>query len=246
MDHKSLKSDLTYFIKKSDKKLSAFDGNLEILENNFKCLSDELDPLEMFILGKGYLPSKELLNSQKGYSFSLVEFLSKETEISKNDFYSFLDGYDNIETTSKNDFYNVGVYIREKFSPYNARKSTLKNTGFAFEDKTNLVKKFIVSLKKNEIIEAECQVLVNTKQLQEGEYFVRVLSPRLLFEKKADGTMGPSVIFSRFVYDSEEKAKNHMKQFIKDNFEANKNNNNIDYSLEELDRKFIEIKTIRL
>jgi hypothetical protein len=129
MDHKTLKTDLTYCLKKFQKEgkvLSAFDGNLEINdEKQFVLSGNEYDPLEALVLVKGWAPTAELI-SLKGYSFSLLGLLEQETGIAKSDWYAFLDGFDNVAFSGKNEFYSVGTYLREKFQPVGARTETLK------------------------------------------------------------------------------------------------------------------------
>lgn len=262
MDHKTLKTDLTYCLKKFQKEgkiLSAFDGNLEINdENQFVLSGNEYEPLEALVLVKGYVPTTELISLKGGYSLSLLDLLVKETGIAKSDWYAFLDGFDHVAFTGKNEFYSVGAYLREKFQPYNARTESLKPQYYTIlslkEQGRTPVKKFVIhSVKKNtSIVQAECYILSPTdytgsSSLREGEYAARVAAPEILFEKKFDGTIGPAIFFSHFLFDTEEDARAQAEKEIRQGFEtAIRKHKIVSYTEEEVQTKLAEIKTVML
>lgn len=274
MDHKSLKQDLTYALKqlqKNGKVLTAHGDNLEIEGVVFK-ETNQSDPLEALVIMKGYLPTQEHLQvytdrwehqGQKysctwyhrdAFSISLLDLLVKETGIAKSDWYAFLDGYDNIISYEKNEYYNVGVYLREKFSPLGARTVPSEPAVFFGHTLTGeLYCKYIINANRGKvsIIETSCEKINSLDPmysycLKEGEYKVRVLEPAILFEKKPNGTMVPPIYMSYFLFDTLEDAMAQAEKDTRAEFVRNLRKKQIAFTEEDVQAKLLTIKTIKL
>jgi hypothetical protein len=252
MDHKSLKQDLTYCLKKFQKDgkvLVCHGDNLEVVKvdekNTYSFINDQYDPLAALVVIKGYevtqehtrmyydswvdekgyfgTPGATIHNSYRhdqGYNLSLIDLLVKETGIAAADWYAFLDGFENVAFTGKNEYYNVGVYLREKFLPVDVRTEPLtKQVYLNQEVQGTTVRKFVVySFKgKTQVVEAECQLMgtwddISINWMSPGEYKMRVLAPSLLFEKKPDGSFTPPAYMSHSLYDTAEEALEAAKK----------------------------------
>src|SRR5574338_245990 len=188
MDFKTLKQDLTYCCKKfakEGKTLSAYGDNLSIIDGKFVSDSSELDPLEMLVLVKGYVPTQEQKTiyhekwqdpqgkwheswtpHSSAYSLSMLDVLVEQASLVRSDLYAFLNGFENVLGCGdeKSEYYTLGVYIREKFAPIGARTEPLKsltNYVYRIQDGKTPERMFVVYTRKNEtsIVEAECYVL---------------------------------------------------------------------------------------
>lgn len=274
MDSKSLKQDLTYALKrlqKDGKVLTAHGDNLEIEGVVFK-ETNQSDPLEALVIMKGYLPTQDHLRTytdrwehegqkysctwyhRDAFNISLLDLLVKETEISKNDWYAFLDGFDNIISYQKNEYYNVGVYLREKFAPLGVR--TVPSEPIAFFGHTltgEISTKFAINTVrgKTSIVEVKCEKVMSIDpahsiSLREGEYKVRILEPAILFEKKPDGTMVPPIYCNYFLFETLEDAKVKAEKDIRAEFERNLRKKAIAYTEEEVQAKLLTVQTIKL
>jgi hypothetical protein len=253
MDHKSLKQDLTYALKKLQKDgkvLTAYGDNLEIKDKAF-VETNQSDPLEALVMMKGYAPTADLL---QGYNISLIDLLVKETEIPKDDWYAFLDGFDNIISYGKNEYYNVGVYLREKFAPLGAR--AVPSEPIVFFGHTlsgEITNKYVInSIRgKTSILEVKCEKVLSIDQaysvsLKEGEYKVRILEPSTLFEKKPNGVMVPPIYVSYFLYDSLEEAKAKAEKDTRAEFARQLRKKQIAFTEEDVQAKLLTIQTIKL
>ncbi len=252
MEYKTFKQDLTYSCKKfakEGKTLVNFDGNLSIdAENKFVSDTNYLDVLEMFILVKGYVPTNEMtltrheqwIDPQGGthhlywkhpdvFNINLIDVIVEQAQIAREDVYAFLDGFENIIGDSKNEFYNTGVYIREKFQPLGCRTEPLRKQVYeinSLQGRT-VMKKFVIhSLRgKISIVEAEHYLLSRLDDpmlatLPEGEYRARITAPEILFEKKATGFI-PATYHSFALYDTFELARAKVEQDLRAGFERN-------------------------
>lgn len=246
MDHKSLKQDLTYCLKKFQKDgkvLVCHGDNLEVIKsdekNVYSFINDQYDPLAALVVIKGYEATQEHTRmyydswvDEKGYfgkpgaiihrshrhdqmyNLSLIDLLVKETGIAPADWNAFLDGFDNVSFTGKNEYYNVGVYLREKFLPVDVRTEPLIKQVYKNQEyQGTTVRKFVAySFKgKTQVVEAECQLLgiwddISISWMPAGEYKMRVLAPSLLFEKRPDGSFTPPAYISHSLYDTAEEA----------------------------------------
>lgn len=140
MDHKTLKQDLTYALKrfqKEGKTIVVHDENLAVVDGKYQLIGDQLEVLEALVLVKGWEPLQEHLTYVKscqgtreveaplGYSQSsyLYALLEKQTGMTRLDLYAFLDGLDWVADSEYKSlpYYDVGVYIREKFQPVGTR-----------------------------------------------------------------------------------------------------------------------------
>lgn len=274
MDHKSLKQDLTYALKqlqKNGKVLTAHGDNLEVEGVVFK-ETNQSDPLEALVIMKGYLPTKEHLLSytdrwehegqkysctwyhRDAFSISLLDLLVKETEISKDDWYAFLDGFDNVISYGKNEYYNVGVYLREKFAPVGARSVPSEPVVFFGHQLTGeLYCKYIINANRGKvsIVEVSCENIntldpVYSYCLKEGEYKVRILEPAMLFEKKPNGVIVPPIYISHSLYDTLEEAQAKAEKDIRAEFVRNLRKKQVAYTEEDVQAKLLTVQTIKL
>lgn len=231
MDHKALKSDMTYALKKMVKegKTITFEiltDNLHLVDGKLTLSSDKVDVLEAFVLVKGYTCSKE----QADINVPLVDMISEQGQIAKSDLYDFMDGLENVVGNDKTEFYKVGAYIREKFTPVGSRMETLQKTKYQ-SAKGEMVRKFIVynriipggcagsSCTKPgvkglpSIVEVECEVFTPILSAP-GEFAARIHKPEWLWEPTRvlqDGTLVevnmPPVYCSHSVYETIEAAR---------------------------------------
>lgn len=251
MDHKALKQDLTYALKKMQKDgkvLTAHDDNLFIDKGSKTFVAgDQMGPLEAFVMMKGIAPTNDHL-STIGCNISLLDLLSNNTGISKNDWYSFLDGFDNVVSFEKNDFYNVGTYLREKFSPVGMRQTPLE---IVFQKEFILTgevtNKFVIySFKgKTAVMEVKCERLISMLE-PAGEYRARILAPETLFEKKKDGTLVPSIYMSHALFDSATDALFKVEKDIESSFERNLRKKGIAYIPADIQAQLLLVKVINL
>lgn len=227
MDHKALKSDLTYALKKLTKEGKTIThevlaDNLSLVDGKLVLSGDKVDVLEALVLVKGFVCSKE----QAEYNIPLADILSEQAQVSKTDLYDFMDGLENVAGNDKTEFYKVGTYIREKFSPVGVRTETLQKAKFIEHSNVATVRKFVVynrvipggcagsSCTKPgvkglpSIVEVECEVFTPILA-KEGEFVARILKPEFLWEPTRvlqegvlkDVTL-PPVYMSHAIYDS--------------------------------------------
>lgn len=268
MDLKTFKTDLTYSCKKFAKEgvtLSAFGDHLSVDgEGKFVADGTELDALEMFVLVKGYVPTKEMLTiyhdkwqdkdkqwheshipHHQIYNLSMVDVISEQAMIARSDIYSFLDGLDNVEPEVKSEFHTTGVYIREKFLPVGVREKTLTKAEYQSSGVAELVKKFTIQSRRGatSIMEVEVELLSGMELLPAGEYRARIHKPTLFHQKvekkSVDGTkkvtMVPDVWHSLAFYDSLEEAKVALERTIRGGFEFEiRKNRRTEYTEEEV------------
>jgi hypothetical protein len=255
MDHKALKQDMTYALKKLQKDgrvLTAHGDNLEIKDKVF-VESNQSDPLEAFVMMKGYAPTYEQISSI-GYNVSLLDLLVENTAIAKSDWYAFLDGFDNVISYEKNEFYNVGVYLREKFSPIGARAVPLEPVVFEGHTLTGEISiKFAINVNrgKTSIMEVKCEKVLSidnsySYSLKPGEYKVRILAPASMFDKKPNGVMVPSIQCNYFLFESFEAAQDKAEKDIRSGFERELRKKGIAFTEEDVAAKVALIQVIRL
>jgi hypothetical protein len=223
MGHKALKSDMTYALKKMTKEgktitFESFANNLELVDGALVLSGDKVDVLEAFVLVKGFQCSKE----QAAYSVPLTDMISEQGQIAKTDFYDFLDGLENVAGSDKSEFYKVGVYIREKFTPVGTRSETLQKVKYQDAVKVETVRRFVVynrpapGCKKTgapTIVEVEYEVFIPLLA-KDGEFAARILKPEWLWEPTRvlqDGVLVdvvmPQVYASHAVYETLELAE---------------------------------------
>lgn len=286
MDLKQFKVDLTYSCKKFAKEgvtLSAFGDHLSINEEGkFVADGTELDALEMFVLVKGYVPTKEMLtiyhskwedkdglirDKIKGkiyeshiphyttFNLSMVDVIEEQAMIARSDLYAFLDGFDNVEAETKNEFHTAGVYIREKFLPVGAREKTL--TKAEYKPDTSAVqveREFTIYSRKGKtcIMEVEVEVLSPPSTV---EYTARVLAPSMLHQKtekkRADGTkqvvLVPDVWCWHSLQDTVEESKAKLEAMIRDGFAFEiRKGRRTEYTEEEVQTALAATEVIRL
>lgn len=255
MDYKTLKQDMTYALKKLQKDgrvLTAHGDNLEIKDKVF-VESNQSDPLEAFVMMKGYAPTYEQI-SNVGYSISLLDLLEENTAIAKSDWYAFLDGFDNVISYEKNEFYNVGVYLREKFAPIGVRAVPLEPIVFEGHTLTGEISiKFAINVNRGKIsiVEVKCEKVLSidnaySYNLKEGEYKVRILAPASMFDKKPNGVMVPSIQCNYFLFDSLEAAQAKAEKDIRSSFERELRKKGTAFTEEEVSAKIAAVQALRL
>lgn len=263
MDHKALKSDMTYALKKMTKEGKTIThevlaDNLSLVDGKLALTGDTVDVLEAFALVKGFTCTKD----QAAYNIPLADMISEQGQISKTDLYDFMDGLENVAGNDKTEFYKVGTYIREKFSPVGARTETLQKAKFIEHSNVETVRKFVIynrvipggcggsSCSKPgvkglpSIVEVECEVFTPVLA-KEGEFTARILKPEFLWEPTRvlqegvlkDVTL-PPVYMSHAVYDSLALAREAAERQVRGTFDFEVRKGRItSYTDEELKAK---------
>jgi hypothetical protein len=284
MDHKALKSDLTYAIKKlvkEGKTLARESGALEysMSEGHLVLVGDTFEALEalIFVKGLAYTPVKEVEDwvdpqgvphhcewfHHEAFGTPLLDIVSEQGQITKVDLYDFLDGLDFAEGNEKSEFYKVGVYIREKFTPVGVRTEKLLKPQFKPETGAmKLERRFIVYNKPMpgckrggpaSIVEVECEIM-HPPFLKEGEFTARIHKPEWLWEPTRvlrDGMLvevvEPPVYMSHAVYHNINQAQVAVERQVRNTleFEIRKGKREA-YTDEELKARYAEIKEFRL
>lgn len=263
MDHKALKSDMTYALKKMTKEGKTIThevlaDNLSLVDGKLTLAGSAVDVLEAFCLVKGFTCTKD----QAAYNIPLADMISEQGQISKTDIYDFMDGLENVAGNDKTEFYKVGTYIREKFSPVGTRTETLQKAKFIEHSNVETVRKFVIynrvipggcggsSCSKPgvkglpSIVEVECEVFTPVLA-KEGEFVARILKPEFLWEPTRvlqegvlkDVTL-PPVYMSHAVYDSLTLAREAAERQVRGTFDFEVRKGRItSYTDEELKAK---------
>lgn len=284
MDHKGLKSDLTYALKKLTKEgktLTLFADNLEVLDEKYVLNSQNVEVLEALALVKGYLPAPESLQKfteqwtdPQGAPHVLkyaqhelsgpdvISAISVAAGISKADLYDFYDGLENVAGNDKSEFYKVGVYIREKFTPLGIRAETLPKTKYQEFSILEIVRKFIVhnrpapGCKKTgvpTVVEVECEVFI-PPFYKSGEFAARINKPEWLWEPTRvlqDGVLKdvvlPPTYHSHSIFATLEEAMSVAERQVRHSFDFEVRKGRISsYTEEEVKAKCTEIQEILL
>jgi len=254
MDHKALKSDLTYALKKLSKEgkiitCEALADNMSLVDGQFVLSGDNVDVLEALVFVKGYACPK----IEQGYSIPLSDLISENGQIAKTDLYDFMDGLENVAGNDKTEFYKVGVYIREKFTPAGVRTELLPKTKYQYSTAVETVRRFIVhnrpmpGCRKTgapSIVEVDCE-LFTPVLAREGEFAARILKPEFLWEPTRilqDGVLKdvtlPPVYVSHAVFETIEQARETAKQQVRGGFDFEVRKGKIpSYTEEELKAK---------
>lgn len=231
MDHKALKSDMTYAMKKMIKEgktltYEVLADNLSLVDDKLVLSGESVDVLEAFVLVKGFTCTKD----QAAYGIPLADMISEQAQISKTDLYDFMDGLENVAGNDKSEFYKVGIYIREKFTPIGTRDVVLQRTRYLDGTIVKTDRKFVVynrpmpGCRKTgapSIVEVECEIFIPFLA-KNGEYAARVLKPEWLWEPTRvlkDGALVdetlPQTYCSHALYDTLELARAAAKQQVK-------------------------------
>lgn len=264
MDHKTFKTDLTYACKKFAKEgkiLSAWGDNLVIQDGAFVAEGDHLDALEMLTLIKGYVPTSLMTTiyhdkwvgpndgvtyeyhtpHYTGFNLSLVDVLIEQAQIAREDLYSFLDGFDNIEPSVKSEFHTIGVYIREKFLPVGARAATLtkKDTMFMMPSLSGeTVRKFYSFTVRGKPSIFECELTeVANFGAKPGEK---------LYQVQAPVTFKGDKWYSMFLHDTLEESKAKIEADTRNEFARLLRKKSIAYTEEDVQAKLALIQVIML
>jgi len=266
MDHKALKSDLTYALKKLTKEgktvtFEALADNMHLVDGKLVLTGDKVDVLEALVFIKGYVCPK----IEQGYSIPLSDLISEQGQISKTDLYEFMDGLENVAGNDKSEFYKVGVYIREKFTPVGVRTELMPKTIYKEVTNVETVRRFIVynravpgcskGAKGNSpsIVEVECEVFTPILA-KEGEFAARILKPEFLWEPTRilqDGVLKdatlPPVYVSHSVYETLALAREAAERQVRSGFDFEVRKGRItSYTDEELKAKYDLIQEVRM
>lgn len=272
MDHKTLKSDLTYALKKLTKEgktitFEVWPDNLQIVDGQVMLTGDKVDVLEALIFVKGlqYIPVKcDGYYWHEGFGIPLTDIISEQGQIAKTDLYDFMDGLEFVEGNDKSKFYEVGAYIREKFTPVGCRAEKLMKPKFEREIPTKLERRFIVhsraipGQKKTgvpAVVEVECEI-IRAPLSQIGDFeAARIFKPEWLWEEVpklgADGklhdVLEPPVYCNHAIYWNVSQAESVAERLIRSSFEFEiRKGKREAYTDEEFRAKCAEIQTIML
>ena len=175
------------------------------------------------------------------YGLPLSEIITVQAQILPTDFYSFMDGVENVEVSNPQEaWYAVGVYIREKFSPVGTSKELVRKPQYTATRSGQLVKKWIVydrpmpGCKRggpSTILEVECELITGMEDpsvnfLPDGSFKARVLRPEYLHEEVRvvkDGVFKdvimPPVYYSHFLFWTEHQAVAHATAGVRSGLE---------------------------
>lgn len=294
MDHKQFKQDLTYTCKrfaKENKSLCVDSGLLAVDNEGKLAAQEELGVLDAFCLVKGYTPTAEMLTVthdkweypegvwheskwayHEAFGVSTIQIIIEQAKISRNDLYAFLDGLENVEWLgTKNEFYEVGVYIREKFSPVGARTEPLRTKFLErFPKGDTFMKGYVVytrqvpcsACRKTDaptIIEVEYQKITAMEDpsvnfMPAGEFKARIFQPEFLWEPKegtkSDGskekTMVPPVYHSHSVHETLEDARRKAFELVESGFKFELRKRGTEYTQEEVQAKMVDVQELSL
>jgi hypothetical protein len=272
MDHKALKSDVTYALKKFTKEgktitFEALADNMHLVDGQLVLTGNNIDVLEALVLVKGYQCPK----IEKGFSVPLVDIITEQGQIARTDFYEFMNGLENVIGNDKSEFYKVGVYIREKFTPVGVRAELLPKAIYKEVTNVETVRRFVIynrivpggcsgsSCTKPgvkglpSVVEVECEVF-KPILAKEGEFAARIMKPEWLWEPTRvleDGVLKdvtlPPVYMSHAVYDSLESAKLAAEKQVRGGFDFEVRKGRIaSYTDEELKAKCDLIQEVRM
>lgn len=297
MDYKTLKSDLTYAIKKLTKEGKTFtcewsplnlqkaitvivsSGTVRRVESgDLFWEGSSFDALEAltFVKGYQYTPVKEVSDwvdpqgvahhyewfHHEACGLPLADIVSEQGQIAKTDIYDFMDGLENIAGNDKSEFYKVGVYIREKFTPVGSRIEKLIKQKYQEKAKVETVKKFVVhnrpmpGCRKNglpSIIQVECEIFTPLLTAP-GEFAARIFKPESLWEPTRvlqEGVLKdvnmPPVYCSHAIYDSLELAQAAAEQQIRGGFEFEIRKGRLtSYTEDDVKTKLAEVQVVML
>lgn len=283
MDHKTLKSDLTYALKKLAKEgktitFEVWPDNLQIVDGQYTLVGDKVDVLEALIFVKGlqYVPVKmDGCYEHEAFGLPLTDIISVQGQIAKTDLYDFMDGLEFVEGADKSKFYEVGTYIREKFTPVGCRAEKLVKPKAEQERPTKLERRFIVhsraipGQKKTgvpTVVEVECEI-IRAPMSQIGDFeAARIWSPKWLWEEVprlgSDGqlhdVLEPPVYCNHSVYWNETQAVSNAERMVraglefsirklrKDEYTEEEYRAKIVSLQEDMEQKLQQIQTIML
>lgn len=233
MDLKIFKTDLTYFCKKAQKDgkiISVSDGNLFVnTENKLELIADRGCPLELFAIGKGYTSTTSL--------FLISDLVAQQAQISETSIKSFLEGLENCEG-EVNEWYNLGIYIREKFSPIGARTVMLVPGKYQMPSNQYTEKKFYyVNTKKNfGVYQVELSDM-HIPWLPVDEQKFVVQSPVFLKGEE---------LMSWCLHDTPEDCMDYAKTSVRAGFEAGLRKRKIEYTEEDVQNSIAQLQVFML
>ncbi len=291
MDHKQFKSDMTYALKKlaKDSKVLVIEtDNLEIVDDKFVSSGQNVEALEAFALVKGYSPTPERLQYPINYPWTspdgveynnpyhyhdafgpgVIDAIAMFADIPKTDLYEFWSGLANIEGNDKSEFYKVGVYMREKFSPLGAHKELqLKSEYVVPKGEVIMHRAWIVynrplpGGKRGDpasVIEIEGEIITAMEDpsihfLKPGEFKLRVLRPEFLYEETRVLKEGylvdailPPIYYNHSFYASEAEAAHEAEGGIRNEFERNFRKKEVSFTEEDVAAKVASVKILSL
>lgn len=242
MDLKTFKTDLTYFCKKAQKenKVLSSGGDFYIgSDGKFVLDGIQAHPLELFIIGKGYIPVPHM----GSYSLSVSDIMSFHTQITTKDLYSFMDGFENYEELAE-DWYKLGVYIREKFPTVGLSSTLVTHKVYQpIQVKDFQSKYYFVNTKKNFGVYQLKISTLHIPWLLAGEHKYLVESPDFLRGEE---------VMDWALQDTSEECMIHAEKSIRNGFEASLRKRKVDdediakYSILNVFAQINQLKVITL
>ena len=149
----------------------------------------------------------------------LLPLLERETGILGPEWYQLMNGFDFVAPTVKSEFYDLGVYLREKFLPADGRKSMLAPAVYEADlVKGPVIKKYTLQSRGGTaVLEVECQEIKEVLNPQHISY--KIFLPQSLWEKKPSGEIVPPLYQSHAIYDSADEAMKACERQIRTGFE---------------------------
>lgn len=201
-------------------------------------------------------PTVPSVDSSFGYTEwgYLLPLLERETGILSHDWYQLMNGFDFIAPPVKNEFYDLGVYLREKFLPTDARKEALAPSVFkADRSKITVIRKFAIQTRgKISIMEVEGEIIdaiedPSIMTLPSKEYKFRVLSPKELFEKHPNGSLVSPIYCSHSLFESSDEAMVRTERYIRSDFDFEVRKGRLTaYTEEEVQAELAKVQVIKL
>jgi len=283
MDHKTFKLDLIYIIKKlvkDGKSLTVDGGNLDLIDGKLTFTGNLFNPLEAIVLMKGYeyVPVNTIANwtDPQGilhqfnwnyhdvYGIPTIDIIVEQAQISREDVYHFLNGLENVGPVAQSEFYTVGSYIREKFSPLGIHKESLMPAVFKVSVENLLIyKKLFVEAgrpprpKKGEmptvaaptIVQVECVMASGLDDpsvmwCSNQEYYMKIVGPIGFLRNHHDGS--PLLMLGHNLFWNTQQAMTAAKSIVRGTYEFNFRKKKIAFTEDEVEAKCNEIKEIML
>lgn len=208
-------------------------------------LFDSLESEKAHLASAPNVPSVDAPLGYTEWSYLSV-LLEREAGLTTSQLYSFMNGFENVYQYPTDEFYDMGVYMREKFLPVDARKEMLKPKVFIPVDTSPMIRKFVVQTRGVlSILEVEGQEIRDI--LPPHSISFKIFSPQSLWEKKPSGEMVPTTWRDHAIYASVDDALESCDRMIRHGFEFQVRKGRItSYTEEEIQAKLAEIKTIML
>lgn len=179
------------------------------------------------------------------WSYTSV-LLEREAGLTQAQLSSFQNGFDFAYQYPVDEFYEMGVYMREKFLPADGRKEMLKPSIFVPADDKPMLKKFTLQTRGPlAILEVEGQEVRDV--LPPHQISFKIFSPQSLWEKKPSGELVPVIYAPHAIYDSVEEARASCERMIRSGFQFQVRKQKLEsFTEEDVQAKLAEVKTVML